>query len=102
MKETNFSKKQEYWKDLLAEQRASGLTVADFCDRRGIASSSFYSGTARLKKKTAGPKSEFIRIEENKSSSQEPMRIVFPNGATLYLSQTSDAEWVMEILRLVS
>lgn len=36
------------WARIIAEQRASGMTVARFCEARGIASSSFFPWKRRL------------------------------------------------------
>lgn len=99
MKETSFSKRQQYWQSIRSEQRASGLNVMEFCQQRGIPASSFYSGTSRLKE-SSKKEAQFIRVEETKSA--EPMRVVFASGVAFHFSETPAPEWLVELMKLVS
>ena len=102
MKETNFSEQQKRWQALIEDQRSSGMTRAEFCKRRGVSVSSFYSWAARFKKKGNEKKIEnnFIRVEE--SLNEEPMRITFQSGVSLHFTQTPDPEWITLLVKLVS
>jgi hypothetical protein len=42
---------REYWAKLIAEQKASGMTVRAFCGQRGIADHSLYYWRKRLNSK---------------------------------------------------
>jgi hypothetical protein len=47
--------RQAQWRERIARQAASGLSVAGFCKREGIAAQTFYWWRARLDKLDARP-----------------------------------------------
>lgn len=51
------SEREVYWRGLIDRQAQSGLSVAEFCQRQGVASPSFYVWRKRLRKqeRDAGP-----------------------------------------------
>ena len=42
------------WREILAHQEQSGLTVQEFCEREGLKAASLYGWRVRLRKKAAG------------------------------------------------
>lgn len=44
MKKTNFSTRRDFWRAMIKEQKASGLTASRFCQRKGL--SVFRNGVA--------------------------------------------------------
>jgi transposase len=51
--EQKAASKSEQWRDRLAEQERSGLSVKQFCQQQGVSEYCFYSWRKRLRK--AGP-----------------------------------------------
>jgi hypothetical protein len=49
-KEEKRAARAEYWRELIAEQKRSGVTVQRFCEDRGLTEQSFYVWRKRLKK----------------------------------------------------
>ena len=45
---TRDEQKEQEWRRWIAQWRASGLSVRDFCDRHGLAAPSFYAWRSRL------------------------------------------------------
>lgn len=43
----------EFWRDVVARQAASGLSVAAFCAREGVSAASFYPWRSRLRAASA-------------------------------------------------
>lgn len=103
MNKDNFLSRQDFWKALIAEQKKSGLSQAQFCKARGVALSSFCSWLAKLNKLPKSQAKDFARVElVTDTSKKEPMRIVFQSGATLYFAERPEAEFLAELVRLVS
>ncbi len=48
------SSKQEYWRQILARQQASGLSIQRFCRREHLAVATFYNWKRRLAEDDAG------------------------------------------------
>jgi len=51
-KEEKRAVRAEYWRELIAEQKRSGVSVQRFCEDRGLTEQSFYVWRKRLKKET--------------------------------------------------
>jgi len=49
-KEEKRAARAEYWSELIAEQKRSGVSVQRFCEDRGLTEQSFYVWRKRLKK----------------------------------------------------
>jgi len=45
------SGKEQFWRELVAEQRASGLNVREFCSARQVREASFYSWRRELQRR---------------------------------------------------
>lgn len=72
------------WQDIIKRQVESGLGIEVFCDREGIAKSSFSKWKRNLKKETQFSKKGFVELLPKKAE-QTPLRveIQFPNGSVL-------------------
>jgi hypothetical protein len=86
--------KAQRWRELLAEQAASGKSVCAFCEERQIQSHSFKYWSSRFPdfKKTRikkHPSSRFISVSRQDFRSAAP-RILLPNGVTIDLSAGLD------------
>ena len=103
MKEANFPKRLENWKSIISDQRASGLSQTNFCIDRGISKSSFNYWSSVLRKKKILEKNppSFLAVEVARKV-EVPLKIVFPSGTALHLATTPDAEWLAQIMRLIS
>lgn len=49
-KEEKRAARAEYWRELITEQKRSGVSVQRFCEDRGLTEQSFYVWRKRLKK----------------------------------------------------
>ena len=74
------SKKAE-WRERLGRYRASGLTVAGFCEREGVSTAAFYAWRKRLgdaKKARKGRQPAFAAVRLTPPGT--PMAIHLPGG----------------------
>ena len=69
------------WRELVAEQATSGLSIAEFCRRREVAQASFYQWRKKLK---ASPASEPTFVPLSVVGGAEAS-VRFPCGAVLRL-----------------
>jgi transposase-like protein len=49
-KEQKRAARADYWRELIAEQKRSGVSIQRFCEDRGLTEQSFYAWRKRLKK----------------------------------------------------
>jgi hypothetical protein len=96
--------KAEQWRERIAEQQGSGLSIKQFCKERGLTSWSFYDWRKRLRE--AGPVRfalvERRRLPEPCSGSNAEMEVVFATGERLKIRSGVDAatlRMVIEALR---
>lgn len=55
------SEKEAFWRLILAEQRASGLSARAFCKREGISESMFYGWRGKIAARDSNPASEISK-----------------------------------------
>jgi len=105
--------KEARFKELIAEQKESGLTIIDFCSNHGIAPSTFHYWKKKLSKKST--RKEFIPLVVKPSGSDLPegstcseiatgkeatLELVYPNGTILRLRREMDLELLRTLIHL--
>jgi len=99
--EDNAISKDDQWRDRIAEQERSGLSVKQFCKERGVSEYSFYTWRKRLAKK------EPVRfaLVNREAAGQEPataLELVLMSGERLRIGNGVNAatlRTVVESLR---
>jgi hypothetical protein len=99
--EENAVSKDDQWRDRIAEQERSGISVKQFCKERGVSEYSFYTWRKRLAKK------EPVRfaLVNREAAGQEPataLELVLMSGERLRIGNGVDAatlRTVVEALR---
>src|SRR5689334_9463333 len=91
------------WQQRLDRFRTSGLTVADFCEREGVSTASFYAWRRRLLADTAPntadtPRLVPVRLVTPRASAL--VELLLPSGMVLRLSPDTDLAWLRQLLRL--
>lgn len=107
MKETKFFKsRRTQWRQVLKDQEASGLKVAEFCRERGIPTTTFYRWSRELGHPRRERKAEqlfsAVDVVAAKASPPEPLRVIFQSGVALHFTDCPEPEWLTELMRLVS
>ena len=105
--------KETRFRELLAEQQESGLTIKDFCYNHGIAPATFYYWKKRLTQKPG--RKNFIPlivkpsgIDLSKGSAYSEMstgkeallEVVFPNGTILRVKHDLDLVHLRALIHL--
>ncbi len=96
--------RHQYWSDMINEHLSSGLSKAEFCRRKGIAPSAFYSWSKII---AAEPHPEashgkFIAVKEKSKSIRQnrdiSLSLKLPTGAEL-IAAGFDIEMLKELFR---
>ena len=67
-----------HWREVIEEQKSSGLSIADYCRSRNIRSSYFYSWRRRIQKRQMSG-SGFLELRSSVSGPDTGIRIGFGN-----------------------
>lgn len=105
MTETNIGErpasKQNEWRERIAEQMRSGLSVKEFCKERGLTECSFYAWRKRLRKQAEPVR--FALVEREAGARQESVReahleLVLASGARLRIGAGVDSTTLRTVL----
>src|SRR6516225_9885548 len=93
------------WQQRLDRFRKSGLAVADFCQREGISTASFYAWRRRLRADTAPntadePRLVPVRLVTPPPSA--PVELLLPSGAVLRPPPDIDLLWLRQFLPMLA
>lgn len=78
------------WKELVAKQPDSGLSIKKYCSRQGIAVSRFYYWRKKLERR-----SSFIALQPSRAFK------IKINGTAFELDYPPTAEWIGEVARVL-
>jgi transposase-like protein len=107
MKETTTEQRTasriDYWREQVAQQERSGLSVKQFCETHGVTEQSFYVWRKRLRKE---PSLRFALVEttpgEQEPSGDASLELIFSKGERLRIGRAADLALlrrVVEVLR---
>jgi hypothetical protein len=92
------------WQQRLQRFRDSGLSVADFCDREGVSTASFYAWRRRLRLDPTPPAPDTPRLVPVRlvtPPASGPVELLLPSGVILRLSPDCDLAWLRQLLALL-
>jgi hypothetical protein len=97
--EPKANRKADEWRERIAEQACSGLSVKQFCGERGLAECSFYAWRKRLRQN--GPV-RFALVEREtplpNSASNAPLELVLTKGERLRIGSGVDGATLRTVL----
>lgn len=92
--------KTEKMFSLIDEYRASGCSMRDFAEARGIKLSTFtYWARKKKQAKTGNPMGKFIPLTVKSADIASSIEIVYPNGVRIITWQTNIAK-VQQLVKL--
>jgi transposase len=92
------------WQQRLDRFRKSALAVADFCQREGISTASFYAWRRRLQDDPTPPADDAPRLVPVRlitPPASAPVELLLPSGVLLRLSPDTDLLWLRQFLPLL-
>ncbi len=91
------STKQKLQK-ILGEQKASGLSVPQFCQQNNINIKSFYNSRKALGE--TKPSTHFVKVKT--ATKSEPPLILQAGNSVLHLPSSSDPVWLATLLKALA
>jgi len=96
------SERERYWREVIRDQAASGLSISAFCREQEVSPASFFSWRRRLaaegREEGAG---KFVSIElaPPESQARQPtFEVALPNGLRVHVPPQFDADALRELL----
>lgn len=96
------SERERYWREVIRDQAASGLSISAFCREHDVSPASFFSWRRRLatdsREEAAG---KFIPIElatATPSATPGGFEVALPNGLRVHVPPQFDAEALRRLL----
>ena len=92
------------WQQRLERFSRSGLTVAAFCDREGVAVASFYAWRRRLRQPddpAAEPAPHFVPVHVVSPPTSAPVELLLPSGLVVRLAPGVDLVWLRQLLGML-
>ena len=96
-------RKERQWRQWITEWRASGLSVRAFCDRRGLATPSFYHWR-RLLERRAAEKAAFVPVQvtaEAVPALATALEVVLTDGRMVRVAPGFDAATLRQLLAVL-
>lgn len=106
--------RERYWRGVIERQRASGLSVAEFCRRNDVSDALFYRWRRRLADRDVGDSRtnadpsnrdegdvQFVPIELPPAAPAATFEIVRPHGSRVLIPPGFEAADLQKILRVL-
>src|ERR1044071_740567 len=90
--------KNNQWRERIAEQERSGLSVKQFCRERGLTECSFYAWRKRLRKREPVRFALVERAALQESATEALLELVLANGARLGIGTGVDSSTLRTVL----
>jgi len=99
------TEREQYWRRVIREQTASGLSISAFCREREVSPASFFSWRRRLTADDGAGKEvaeKFVPIELGANTSlaagQAGFEVALPNGLCVHVPPQFDADALRQLL----
>jgi transposase len=96
-------RKEQQWRRWIGEWRASGLSVRAFCDRRGLATPSFYAWRRTLAQRAA-EKAAFVPVQvvaDAPPAQASALELVLADGRIVRVAPGFDAATLRQVLAVL-
>jgi hypothetical protein len=91
--------KADEWRERIAEQSRSGLSIKQFCKERGVTPWSFYDWRKRLREPAAV---RFALVErgpaERERATEAQLELILPGGARMHIRSGVDGATLRTVL----
>jgi hypothetical protein len=113
--------REQYWRKVIRDQSASGLSIAAFCREQDVPAASFFAWRRKLngRAEVAGPRAakelasakelvekpaaQFVSFElpSPPRAGRSGLEIVLPDGCRVLVGEWCDADWLRAVLAAV-
>jgi transposase-like protein len=92
--------RREYWRELIAQQEHSGLTVHGFCVQRGVTEASFYYWRKQLRD-NAPVRFALVEQSVNRFRQDAPLEVLLTSGERVQVAPDTDAATLRMVLAVL-
>jgi transposase-like protein len=95
--------KEQQWRRWIAQWQTSGLSVAVFCARHGLAAPSFYAWRRTLQRRD-DPPAAFVPVRllpDEAPAPTRPLEVVLPDGRLVRVPAGFDAATLRQLLAVL-
>jgi len=100
--------RERYWRGVIEDQEASGLSISAFCRQREVPAASFFSWRRKLAERrqsseAEGTAAKFAPIELSAPDAvkRSGCEIVLPDGCRVIVPPQCSAGWLREVLMVL-
>ena len=100
--------RQQYWREVIERQRASGQSIVGFCSKEGLAPASFHAWKRRLRRSRRGIERESanqalvpVQIVNDPKADVGRLEVQWPGGVVLRV-QGCDAQTIGAVVAALS
>lgn len=99
--------RRRHWSKVIRDQKASGLSISEFCRQREVSTASFYNWRRKLaelelesstERNETAAKFVPIEISAPPAVARAGCEVVLPDGCRIIVPTQCDAGWLGEIL----
>lgn len=94
------SERAVYWRGVVERQPGSGLTIAEFCEREGVSTASFYNWRRRLAESTPAQPS-FVPLSVTGAAAGAWIEVVLPGAVTVRVPEGMGRQTIVDVLSAV-
>jgi transposase-like protein len=92
--------RREYWRELIAQQEQSGLTVHAFCVRQGVTEASFYHWRKQLRD-NAPVRFALVEQRVDRLRQNAPLEVLLTSGERVQVTPDTDAATLRMVLAVL-
>jgi Transposase len=112
--------REQYWRKVIRDQAASGLSIAAFCREQDVPEASFFAWRRKLSRRTEialpraskdlasaneveKPAARFVSFDlpSPRPAGRTGLEIILPDGCRVLVGELCDADWLREVLAAV-
>ena len=97
--------REQFWRDLIRQQRQSGQSIQAFCESQGVSSPSFYSWRKRLNESNGRPTTQFVPVQIEQKTAlpayQWRIEVRLTNGTCVRVEPGFDPQALQDVLTVL-
>ena len=94
--------RERFWRELVEGQQRSGVSIRQWCHRRGVSEPSFYFWRRELAHRGAGPQIVPVEVSPSSPISNADLEIELPGPVIVRVRAGCDAQLLRQTLALLS
>ena len=93
--------REQYWREVIGDQQASGVSISAFCRERGVSPASFFAWRRKLAARDCEAADKFVPVELGPPAPAAPQpgfELALPTGLRVLVPSRFDADALRKLL----